>query len=522
MRSHGCTLTTWSDQLPLSAFTQERTGTLLVQLEYDTDSLYIGGHWSVEAGRPRATWVAPSTEEIYGSSVQPTEADADAAVAAARRAFKEGAWRERTVRERGALLSRAAAIVGPKITDIAITSAYEMGAPLGVTTMFAQVVSTVVDRMCELAASVPDVEAGTGLWEFEIQREPVGVVLDIVPWNSPFSATMMKSAQALLAGCSVISKPPPSAPFAVRAWASALHEAGLPDGVYSLLPAEPEVSEHLVSHPGVDLVVFTGGTPVGRRVAELCGRNLKRVILELGGKSAAIVLDDADLQPAVDAVSSGVYYNSGQICSALTRMLVPRAAVAEAVERLRAKASAVVIGSPFDPTTMMGPLASRSHWQRVLDRIAEGEKDGARLVFGGRAPAGQSRGWFVEPTLFVSANDTAIAREEAFGPVVTVIPHDGDDSAIEIANDSDYGLGGSVFAADEERARRVASRLDTGSVTINGYTTNLLAPRDPHKRSGSGSVTGVAGFQSFRSSRLVNLRAAAGAWAPATLFSRPE
>jgi aldehyde dehydrogenase (NAD+) len=279
------------------------------------------------------------------------------------------------------------------------------------------------------------------------------------------------------------------------------------------------VSEYLVSHPGVGLVVFTGGTPVGRRVAELCGRSLKRVILELGGKSAAIVLDDADLQAAADAVASGVYYNSGQICSALTRMLVPRAAVDEAVERLRAKASALVIGSPFDPATTMGPLASRAHQRRVLDRIAEGEKEGARIVFGGRRPASQPCGWFVEPTLFVSSNDTSIAREEVFGPVVTLIPHDGDDDAIAIANDSDYGLGGAVFATDEERARRVASRLDTGSVTINGYTTNLLAPRDPHKWSGSGPVTGVAGFQSFRSSRLVNLRAAAGAWAPGTLFA---
>jgi acyl-CoA reductase-like NAD-dependent aldehyde dehydrogenase len=493
-----------------------------MQLAYDTDSLFIGGRWSVETGRPTATWLSPSTEENYGRSARPTRADADAAVAAARGAFRVGTWRRLTVRDRASLLRRAAAIIRPQVAGIAMTSAYEIGAPLGVTTMFAQVVLTVIDRMGELAASVPDVDTGTGLWEFEIEHEPAGVVLDIVPWNSPFSAVVMKSAQALLAGCSVISKPPPSAPFAVRAWADALNEAGLPEGVYSLLPADADVSEYLVAHPGVDLVVFTGGTPVGRRVAELCGRNLKRVLLELGGKSAAIVLDDSDLQGAVDAVASGVYYNSGQICSALTRMLVPRAAVDDVVERLRGKASALVLGSPFAPETMMGPLASRSHQQRVLSLIAEGEKDGAQLVFGGRRPASQPRGWFVEPTLFVSSNDTSVAREEVFGPVVTVIAHDGDDNAVEIANDSAYGLGGSVFAADQARAREVASRLDTGSVTINGYTTNLLASRDPHKWSGSGSVTGVAGFQSFRSSRLVNLRAAAGAWAPATLFARAD
>ena len=490
-----------------------------MQLEYDTDSLYIGGQWSARTPRAVAMWAAPSTEQIYGRSVLPTEADADAAVAAGRRAFLDGDWRGRSVGDRGALLRRAAAVLAPRLADIAVTSAYEIGAPLSVTTMFAQVVSTVIDRMGDLAASVPDVEAGTGLWEFQIEHGPAGVVLDIVPWNSPFSATMLKSAQALLAGCSVISKPPPSAPFAVRAWASALTEAGLPEGTYSVLPAEAEVSEYLVSHPGVDLVVFTGGTPVGRWVAELCGRNLKRVVLELGGKSAAIVLADADLGAAVDAVASGVYYNSGQICSALTRMLVPRAAVDEVVERIRGKVSALVIGSPFDPATTMGPLASRSHQQRVLERITAGQREGAQLVFGGRRPPSQPRGWFVEPTLFVSANDTSIAREEVFGPVVTVIAHDGDNDAIEIANDSDYGLGGSVFSADEDRARAVASQLDTGSVTINGYTTNLLAARDPRKWSGIGSVTGTAGFQAFRSSRLVNLRAAAGAWAPAALFA---
>lgn len=281
-----------------------------MRLEYDTDSLFIGGHWSAGTDRPTVTWVAPSTGEIYGRSVRPTEADADAAAAAARRALRSGGWRDLSVRERGAVIRRAVALVRPKAAGLAVTAAYEIGAPLGVTTMFVQVVSTVIDRMVDLAASAPEREAGTGLWEFEIEHGPAGVVLDIVPWNSPLAATMMKSAQALLAGCSVISKPPPSAPFAVRAWADALTEAGLPEGVYSILPAESDVSEHLVAHPDVDLVVFTGGTPVGRRVAELCGANLKRVILELGGKSAAIVLDDADPQTAVDAVSSGVYYNS--------------------------------------------------------------------------------------------------------------------------------------------------------------------------------------------------------------------
>jgi acyl-CoA reductase-like NAD-dependent aldehyde dehydrogenase len=243
-------------------------------------------------------------------------------------------------------------------------------------------------------------------------------------------------------------------------------------------------------------------------------------VLELGGKSPAVVLEDADLQLVADSVAAGVYFNSGQICSALSRVLAPRSAVDQLVDLFRSKAEGIVIGNPLDDATTMGPLATKRHQERVLRHIELAGSEGAALAFGGKVPSHQEHGWFVEPTLFVGDNSMTVAREEIFGPVVTVIPHDGQDEAVEIANDSDFGLGGSVFSADEGRALAVASRLATGSVTINGYTTNLLAPRDPFKASGIGTVTGTVGFESFRSSRTVNLRAAKGAWTPAQMFEK--
>ena len=484
------------------------------------DSLFIGGERvPSDGGRPRQL-VAPATEEVFAESRDPSLADADRAVSAAHGAVVDGRWANLPVDERARVVLAALDAVQARVDETAVLAAHEMGAPVSITRMMTGVVGGVIRGMAENAMRMPDVEPGTGLWEYEIQRDPVGVVLDLVPWNSPATATMMKSAHALLAGCSVISKPPPTAPLAVRAWAEALQDAGLPRGVYSILPADVDVSEYLVAHPQVDLVVFTGGTAIGRRVAASCGANLKRVVLELGGKSAAIVLDDADLQLAVDGVSSGVYFNSGQICSALSRLIVPKDAVDEVVAKLRVKADGVIIGDPLEDKTTMGPMATQGHYERVLACVAQGQAEGARLAYGGSRPEGIERGWYISPALFVADNSQSIAREEIFGPVVTVIPHHGEDDAVRIANDSAYGLGGSVFSADPERARAVASRMDTGSVTINGYTTNLLAPRDPHKSSGIGSITGPAGYQSFRSSRVVNVRARQGAWTPGALFAK--
>jgi aldehyde dehydrogenase (NAD+) len=492
-----------------------------MEFPYTSDGFYIGGGIVEPTG---ADWLElryPATGEVYAKIPRPTKMDADRAVDAARGAFATSDWSERSVADRAAVIRNAAAMIETRLDEIAEMSAYEIGAPLAVTRMMAKMVVGVVDGLASLATSVPVDESRSGFWDFEVQHRPRGVVLDIVPWNGPFSGTMMKSARALLAGCTVVSKPPPTAPFSVLEWARALQTSGLPAGAFNVLPADAEVAEHLVVHRGVDLVVFTGGTSIGRRVAALCGERLKPVVLELGGKSAAVVLEDADLQLATDSVAAGVYFNSGQICSALSRMLVPRNDVEAVVELLRQKASAIVMGDPLAPTTTMGPMATEGHRDRVLGRVQAGRNEGADLVFGGGCPPELSPGWFVEPSLFVTDNQTSLAREEIFGPVVAIIPHEGEAEAISMANDSDYGLGGSVFSADAERAVAVASQLETGSVTINGYTTNMLAPRKPFKGSGVGTVTGIEGFRSFQTTRVVNLRSAQGAWTPSALFE-PE
>jgi aldehyde dehydrogenase (NAD+) len=492
----------------------------MTPFEYESAGFYIGGQIVPASDPARETLISPATTEPFADVPVPAPEDADGAVAAARATFDSGLWRDVPVAERAQVVRRACDEVEKRVDEIATLAALEIGAPVQVTGMFVNMVVRVVRAMSDLAQIMPDRVTETGLWEYEIQYDPIGVVVDVVPWNGPFSATMMKSAQALLAGCTVVSKPPPSAPFAVSIWADALAGAGLPPGAFSFLPAGAAVSEYLVSHRDVDLVVFTGGTSVGQRVAEMCGRNLTRVVLELGGKSAAVVMEDADLQLVADSVAAGVYFNSGQICSALSRVVAPRSAVDGLVDLLRSKASEIVIGNPLDSSTTMGPLATARHHERVLRCIEEGRTEGATLAFGGKVPADLENGWFVEPTLFVGTNSLKIAREEIFGPVVTVIPHDGEDDAIAIANDSDFGLGGSVFSADEQRAIRVASQVKSGSVTINGYTTNLLAPRDPFKTSGMGTVTGTKGFRTFQSSRTVNLRAAQGAWNPSQIFVR--
>jgi aldehyde dehydrogenase (NAD+) len=490
----------------------------MTQFDYRLDGFHIGGETVPASDPSREVLISPATTEAFAEVPVPVNEDVDRAISAARGVFDSGLWKGVPVDERAQVVLRACEEIDTRVEEIATISALEIGAPIQVTRMMVNMVLRTVRAMTDLARTIPDISVEKGLWEYEIQHDPAGVVVDVVPWNGPFNATMMKSAQALLAGCTVISKPPPSAPFAVLIWADALARAGLPPGAFNILPAGSDVSEYLIAHRGVDLVVFTGGTSVGRRVAELCGRNLTRLVLELGGKSAAVVLDDADLQLVADSVAAGAYFNSGQICSALSRVVVPPSSINELVDRLSSKSSEIVIGSPLDPSTTMGPLATARHHARVLEYIQAGRTEGANLAFGGDVPDRLRPGWYVEPTLFVGDNSMAIAREEIFGPVVTVIPHNGDDDAVAIANDSDFGLGGSVFSIDEQRARHVASQLQTGSVTINGYTTNLLAPRDPFKGSGIGTVTGAKGFETFRTSRTVNLRAAQGAWTPSQIF----
>ncbi|MER5628452.1 aldehyde dehydrogenase family protein [Streptosporangium sp. NPDC002544] len=470
------------------------------------EGIAIGGEIVEPTGDQVVDLVAPSTEQTYATVRRPSVTDADRAAAAARETFDSGVWSGLPLVERVEVLDRALSHVEESVEEIARLCAFEIGAPLRVTRASVHGSLKVIRAMGAMALETSDVVPASRGWDYEVQYDPIGVALEIVPWNSPFTGTMRHAAQALLAGCTVIAKPPPDTPFSSLVWARALTAAGLPAGAFNIVPADAAVSEHLVTHPAVDKIGFVGGTGIGRRVAELAGRHLKRYVLELGGKSAAVVLDDADLDLVAAAAANSVYFNSGQICSALSRIIVPRERIGDAVAALQKKVDTFVVGDPFDDATTMGPMASRAHYERVRTAIGAAAAEGATLEYGGDRPPGLSHGFYLQPTLFSGTNDMAVAQEELFGPVAVLIPHDGDDDALRLANDSVFGLGGSVFSADTDRARAVAARMRTGSVTINAWATNQLGPRDPHKDSGWGTSTGIEGYQAYRSTRIVNLR----------------
>ncbi len=339
-----------------------------------------------------------------------------------------------------------------------------------------------------------------------VTREPVGVVAGIVPWNVPASLSAQKIVPALLTGCTIVLKPAPETPLDAYLLARLLEEAGLPPGVVNVVPADREVSEYLVSHPGVSKVTFTGSSAAGRRIAEICGSDLRRVTLELGGKSAAILLDDADLDAAVAALRLGAFRNNGQVCTLKTRVLVPRDRQQELVERLDELIDSMPVGDPQIDSTHIGPLVSVRQRTRVEDYIAKGIADGARLVIGGGRPKDIDHGWFVEPTVFSDVDPAStIAQEEIFGPVLSVIPYETEDEAVAMANNSMYGLNGSVFTADTDRGLRIAARMHTGTVELNGSPAGFLAPMGGVKSSGIGREFGPEGLEPFVETKSIGI-----------------
>jgi len=332
-----------------------------------------------------------------------------------------------------------------------------------------------------------------------VRHEAVGVVAAIVPWNVPQFVTMSKLAPALLAGCAIVVKPAPETPLDGFLMAELLEEAGIPKGVVSVLPAGREVGEHLVRHPGVDKVAFTGSTAAGRRIAAICGEQLKRVSLELGGKSAAIILDDADLAATVEGLKFASLMNNGQACVAQTRILASRTRYDEVVDALSTMVSSLKVGDPSDPTTEVGPLVAKRQQERVEKYIALGQEEGARVVVGGNGmPSGVDKGWYVQPTVFANAkNDMRIAREEIFGPVVAVIPFDDVNDAVRIANDSEYGLAGSVWTSDGDTGMKIARRVRAGTFGVNQYTMDFVAPFGGYKASGIGREFGKEGLEHY-------------------------
>ncbi|MGA2838327.1 MAG: aldehyde dehydrogenase [Acidimicrobiales bacterium] len=472
------------------------------------DRFYIGGEWAAPSSDATIEVIDPGTEEHFFSVAEAREADMDRAVSAARRAFDDGPWPRMTharraeyLRALGAGLAARGEEIGqiwPRESGVLHRIANYAGAGAGqIFTYYAGLADT-FDWEREAVPSQP----GFGL----LVREPVGVVGAIIPWNAPMTLISYKIAPALVAGCTAVLKSSPEAPGEAYLVAEVAEEIGLPPGVLNVLTADREVSELLVRDPRVDKITFTGSTAAGRRIASLCGERIARVTLELGGKSAAVVLDDADLGTAAATLAQAECMMTGQVCSSLTRIVVSRQRHDELVEALAGAFSQVKVGNQFDPESQMGPLAASRQRDRVLGYIEAGVAEGATLATGGGRPAHLDRGWFVEPTVFGNVdNSSTIARDEIFGPVLSVIPAENEQDAVAIANDTIYGLNASVFTADVDRAREVAGQLRAGTVGHNSFRTDFGIAFGGFKQSGIGREGGTEGLLPFLETKTVIL-----------------
>ncbi len=439
------------------------------------------------------------TEEQIADVPAGSTEDVDAAVTAARHAFDQGPWPRLQPQERMRKIEELAAVYGRHIDEMADLITAQMGSPRSFSRLGqAAGAASMIHLTLAAARDFPWVERRRGvLGEAHLRRAPVGVVGAIVPWNVPQCLIMPKLIPALIAGCSVVIKPAPETPLDALWLAEMIEQLELPEGVVSVVTGGPDVGEALVRHPGVDKVAFTGSSATGRRIAALCGEQLKRVSLELGGKSAAIVLDDADIGKTVAGLKTAGLMNNGQACVAQTRILVSRQRHDDLVDALADMMSSLSVGDPTDDKTDIGPLVAQRQQRRVQDYIRSGQQQGARLVTGG-ADAPEPRGWYVRPTLFTDAtNDMRIAREEIFGPVLTVLTYADEDDAVRIANDSDYGLAGSVWTADTAHGLDIAARVRTGTYGINMYMLDISTPFGGFKHSGIGREFGPEGLEEY-------------------------
>jgi aldehyde dehydrogenase (NAD+) len=458
------------------------------------DKVFIGGEWVEPSGGETIEVVNATTEEVMGTIPACSSEDADRAVAAAREAFD--AWSRTPREERAGYLSAIAAGIGERAEEFAATISQELGMPL----KLSQIVQ--VGLPASQFASMPKLMEEIA-WEEEIGnsrviREGVGVIGAITPWNYPLNQITAKVAPAFAAGCTVVLKPSEVTPLNAFLLAEVIESVGLPAGVFNMVTGTgPVVGEAIAAHPGVDMVSFTGSTRAGRRVSELAAETVKPIAMELGGKSPNVILDDADLQQAVPDGVAKCFLNSGQTCSALTRMIVPREKLAEAEEIAVATAESFTPGDPFEDGTRLGPLVSETQRERVRGYIEKGEAEGAKLLTGGaEPPEGLDSGYFVRPTVFSGVTpEMTIAQEEIFGPVLVIQPYDDEDEAVRIANDTEYGLAGGVWSGDQERAISVARRLRTGQIEINGGAFNPLAPFGGYGQSGHGRENGRYGIE---------------------------
>ncbi|QNJ90776.1 aldehyde dehydrogenase [Mycolicibacterium fluoranthenivorans] len=461
-----------------------------------TASVFIAGQFRT-AERTEPVLEA-ATGELLGHGSSATESEVDDAVAAARAALP--AWSATPAGERAALLRRFADALLARSATTNELCTRENGMPIrlskGANGMFPAVL---LRYYADLIAAGGDEEIRPALIGHTIvRREAVGVVAAITPWNYPQALAAMKLAPGLAAGCTMVLKAAPETALDALVFAEAAAEAGLPAGVLNVVAGGPAAGAHLVAHPGVDKVAFTGSTGAGRTIAEMCGRLLRPVTLELGGKSAAIILDDADLAATVKGLKNASFVNNGQTCHLSSRILAPRSRYAEVVDAVAALADGLTVGDPLDKATDVGPLVSDRQRRRVLDYIDIGKAE-AKLVAGGAVPADQPHGWFVSPTVFADVdNSSRIAQEEVFGPVLAVIPYDTEEQAVAIANDSEFGLGGTVWTTDADRGTEIARRVHTGSIGVNDYQLDVAAPFGGVKSSGLGRELGPEGLAAYQ------------------------
>ena len=468
------------------------------------DKLFIGGVWTEPSDPELLEILSPHDESVVGRAAQAQPADVDRAVAVARAAFDAGTWPGTPAVERIAVLRRLNALREARAEEIAAVISSENGSAGWFTRAGQPGLSRQANAYFKAAEELAWEEVltptdPTATVRSVVRREAIGVVAAVIPWNSPFSASLAKIIPALLAGNTVVLKVSPENSLSMGLLAELLAECGLPQGMISVLPADRETSEHLVSHPDVDKIAFTGSTRAGRRIASIAGEQLKRVSLELGGKSAAIVLPDADLAKFTAGLAFTSLLNNGEACIAQTRILAPRGRYEEVVDAVKQVVESLKVGDPQDPDTFIGPMIRRDQQQRVRDYIEIGIKEGARLVTGGpEVPDGLEQGYYVTPTVFADVdNSMRIAQEEIFGPVLVVIAYEDEDDAVRIANESEYGLSGGVWSSDEAHALAVARRIRTGTVTINGAPIGFDGPFGGYKASGIGREYGFAGLNTY-------------------------
>jgi acyl-CoA reductase-like NAD-dependent aldehyde dehydrogenase len=469
-------------------------------------SFYIGGNWARPSSDRELSVISPITEETLLKFAEATERDVDSAVAAARTAFDEGPWPRTPPAERARMLRKVADALERRLPELANAWTGQVGAPIGLTKYASMQAPLLFRFYADLVAKWPiiDERQRDDGKIARVVKEPAGVVAAITPWNAPLVLLCYKVAPALAAGCTIVSKPAPETPVDAYLLAECIAEAELPPGVFNVIPAGREVGDYLIRHPGIDKISFTGSTAAGRHIASVAAQRLTRTSFELGGKSAAMVMPDADIGAMLKSLVPYSMPITGQVCFSLTRILVPESRAQEVTDAYVDAIKKVNVGDPFEPTTNMGPLTMARQLERVQGYIAKGKQEGANLLIGGGRPKNQSKGYFIEPTVFTDVDSRmTIAQEEIFGPVVSIIRYKDENDAIRIANDTQYGLHGAIYTADPEKGFELARRVRSGSVTVNGLIVDPKMPFGGFKQSGIGREGGIEGLDLYFETKTV-------------------